>query len=288
MNVASSADPVVARVVTRDRATRGRTRRIAGTEIVKALGSLLAVRYKTGTPGRRGEAALARSGVGGRQPGRNADPCPARREFFPDHDIIGEEIDERPARDHDFVWAVDPIDGTANFVNGFPMFAASLGVLYRGPPGGRRAVVLDLACAAAGASITPPAGGKLRFDGADVTPKVNPSVRRKLAGVPVATGEEGFWDTRKTGSAAIECAMVAAGLLQVARFATPNIWDVAGGIALVEAAGGVIRQSTDGKGWLPMQSFEPGRSAAGVADLRYWRRAIIVGTPDAAQQMCAS
>ena len=53
---------------------------------------------------------------------------------FPEHDILGEEMDERPGRDHDFVWAVDPIDGTTNFVNGFPLFAASIGVLYRGRP----------------------------------------------------------------------------------------------------------------------------------------------------------
>jgi hypothetical protein len=55
-------------------------------------------------------------------------------ERFPQHDIIGEELDERPGRGADFVWAVDPIDGTANFINGFPLFAASIGLLYRGYP----------------------------------------------------------------------------------------------------------------------------------------------------------
>ncbi|HVQ80474.1 MAG TPA: inositol monophosphatase family protein [Pseudolabrys sp.] len=55
-------------------------------------------------------------------------------ERFPGHDVIGEEMIERPGRPHDCVWTVDPIDGTTNFVNGFPMFAASIGVLRRGRP----------------------------------------------------------------------------------------------------------------------------------------------------------
>ena len=129
-------------------------------------------------------------------------------------------------------------------------------------------------------------GGKLRFDGADVTPKINPGVRRRLAGVPLVTGEDSHWDTRKTGSAALECALVAAGLLQVARFNTPNIWDVAGGIALVEAAGGEVRRH-DGKRWKPMDSFEPGRGPDGKPDLRYWRGGIVVGRGDAVETMCA-
>ena len=69
----------------------------------------------------------------------------------------------------------------------------------------------------------------------------NPAVRRWLAGEPEATAAEGLpWDVRKTGSAAIECAFAAAGLLRVARFEAPNVWDVAGGIALVRATGGTV------------------------------------------------
>jgi myo-inositol-1(or 4)-monophosphatase len=100
-------------------------------------------------------------------------------------------------------------------------------------------------------------GSKLRFEDNDVTPKLNPAVRRRLAGVPVVTPNDKNWETRKTGSAAIECALVAAGMLRVARFESPNIWDVAGGIVLVEAAGGAVRQQRDGK-WETMRRFVPG------------------------------
>ena len=123
------------------------------------------------------------------------------------------------------VRAIDPIDGTTNFVNGFPLFAASIGVLHRDRAGLGRGVVLGHPLVRAGvyhASVS----AKLRFEGADVTPKVNAAVLRRLAGVPiVADADEAGWETRKTGSAALECALVAAGLLEVARFAEcdPNM-----------------------------------------------------------------
>ena len=49
--------------------------------------------------------------------------------------VLGEEDDnenEPPATD--FVWAVDPVDGTTNYVNGMPVHAVSVAVLYRGAP----------------------------------------------------------------------------------------------------------------------------------------------------------
>ncbi len=204
---------------------------------------------------------------------------------FPDHDIIGEEMAERPGSDRDCIWAVDPIDGTTNFVNGFPMFAASIGVLRRGWP-----VVGAVWCSTGHAlrsgvyhaSVT----GKLRFENNDVTPKVNPAVRRYLAGVSVAAPNDGSWETRKTGSAAIECALVAAGMLRVARFESPNVWDIAGGIALVKAAGGAVLFQRDDK-WVSMRRFSAEQPAiGGNPDLRFWRHPVVVGMPDAVERMC--
>ena len=203
----------------------------------------------------------------------------------PGYGFLGEEGGGIEGKDKTHRFIIDPIDGTTNFVNGFPLFAASIGVLHKGRP-----VVGALWCSVSHALRAgvyhASVGGKLRFDGADVTPKVNPAVRRRLAGVPELTGADVEWETRKTGSAALECAFVAAGLLQAARFASPNIWDVAGGLALVETAGGVVRQSSAGA-WTPMYRFEPGKGADDKPDLRYWRRAIVVGRPEAVDTMCA-
>jgi myo-inositol-1(or 4)-monophosphatase len=62
------------------------------------------------------------------------------------------------------VWAIDPIDGTTNFVNGFPLFAASIGMLHRGCP-----VVGAIWCSTSYALRAgvyhARAGGALRFEG---------------------------------------------------------------------------------------------------------------------------
>lgn len=253
---------------------------IAGAEIRSALGGMLTVRYKTD----------ASAGVLWRDPVSEVDHKVEKiirdriGEQFPDHGIIGEEMKAQPSHGSSFIWAVDPIDGTTNFINGFPMFAASIGVLHEARP-----VAGAVWCATSHALRSgvyhAHEGGKLRFEGGDVTPKANPAVRSGLAGVPVIKAEDMPWETRKTGSAAIECAMVAAGLLRVARFSNPNIWDVAGGLALVRAARGVVRQKA-GDSWRPMDQFEPAKGPDDATGIRFWRRSIVIGVPDAVEKMC--
>jgi myo-inositol-1(or 4)-monophosphatase len=129
-------------------------------------------------------------------------------------------------------------------------------------------------------------GGTFRFENSEVTPKLNPAVRRGLAGTTTVNARDKKWETRKTGSSAIECAFVAAGMLRVARFESPNIWDVAGGIVLVEAAGGTARQWRGGK-WESISRFAPERpSVGGEADFRHWRHPVVVGAPEAVEYMC--
>lgn len=249
---------------------------IAGSEISKALGGLLAVRYKTAAKEDEWKDPVS-------EVDQKVERMIRERlaEQFPDHDIIGEEEGGAETAKGDFIWSIDPIDGTANFVNGLPIFAASIGILHQGVPVAA-AVWTSVSHALRSGVYHCTAGGKLRFDGADVTPKVNPSVRRRLVGVPVATVSDGFWETRKTGSAAFECAMVAAGLLQAARFASPNIWDVSGGLGLIFAGGGIAMQR-NGKEWVAMRGFEPTKEKP---DIRYWRNEIIVGEPTAVEKMC--
>jgi myo-inositol-1(or 4)-monophosphatase len=253
---------------------------LAGREIVAAFGTIFTVRYKTGA---RGTVSL-RDPVS--EIDRRVEALIRERlaKHFPDHGVIGEELAQRPGQDSDFVWVIDPIDGTTNFVNGFPLFAASIGVLHRG-----RAVAGAVWCSVSHALRAgvyhASVSGKLHFEGADVTPKVNAAVLRRLASVPiVANADEAGWETRKTGSAALECALVAAGLLEVARFAAPNVWDVAGGIALIRAGGGIVRMQ-DGGDWKPMNSFIRDNRDS---DLRHWRRPLVVGRRQAVERMCSA
>lgn len=52
---------------------------------------------------------------------------------YPDHGIIGEEFGSE-REDAEFVWVLDPIDGTASFVHGVPLFGTLIGLLHRGQP----------------------------------------------------------------------------------------------------------------------------------------------------------
>ncbi len=52
---------------------------------------------------------------------------------YPEHGIIGEEYG-REREDADFVWVLDPVDGTKSFISGVPLFATLIALLYKGRP----------------------------------------------------------------------------------------------------------------------------------------------------------
>jgi myo-inositol-1(or 4)-monophosphatase len=245
--------------------------RLAAAEIQTALGRELAIRYK-GAEQREGAAQY-------RDPASEADERIERlirdrlAERFPDHGVVGEEMATLPGQPGAPVWVIDPIDGTANFVNGLPLFAASIGVMHQGLP-----VVGALWCSTSHALrhgvYHARRGGCVSFDESPVTLRDHADLRRYLAGEPDPTvGEHLHWEVRKTGSASIECAFVAAGLLRVARFAAPHIWDVAGGFALVQAAGLEVREHVGGT-WRPLGPVEQ-------SVLPTWQRPVIIGEADA-------
>jgi myo-inositol-1(or 4)-monophosphatase len=244
--------------------------RLAGAEIGNALGRTLSVRYKTflgddGPPQYRDPVSEVDQNVEALIRARLADR-------FPRHDILGEEV-EAPSGSAETVWAIDPLDGTTNFVNGFPLFAGSIGVLHHGVPVAG-AIWCSTTHALRAGIYHAHQGSPLKFEGEPLALRANPTLRRRLAGTPyLGDVPEVGWDYRKTGSASIECAFVAAGLLEVANFRTPNVWDVAAGIVLVEAAGGVARVA-DGEGWSDFDGF-------GAPPPRVWGRKLILGPRDA-------
>lgn len=245
---------------------------LAGAQIVAAMSRSLTVRYKGPQGTFRDPVSEVDRGVEMLIRARLATE-------YPTHDILGEEILDRPGNNHDVVWAIDPIDGTSNFVNGFPMFSATIGVLAHGRP------VVGATWCSTSHLLRPGVyhaslGGPLCFDGQPVLHPMNPTLRRRLAGEPGISVPNAPWDMRKTGSAALECAFAAVGLLQFARFASPNIWDVAGGLALARAAGRAIMVRERDR-WREFRSFGRGTDADKVEVMRDWRRPLIVGEPAA-------
>ena len=53
---------------------------------------------------------------------------------YPEHNIVSEEGGISSQSSSPFTWVLDPLDGTANFINGLPFFAVSVGVLWKNQP----------------------------------------------------------------------------------------------------------------------------------------------------------
>ena len=253
---------------------------LAGAQIADTLGSEITVAYK---------AEPQRDGIEPTNPVSDVDHAVEAmiRERvgtrFPAHAIIGEEVELQPAPDVEYLWVIDPVDGTTNFINGFPLFAASIGVLRNGVP-----IVGAIWCSTShelrSGVYHAHRGGPLLFEGHSV-PNGRPStgVRRRLVARPGgAPGRLARWDTRVTGSTAIECAFVAAGIFQAGAFFGPFVWDVAGGVVLIKAAGLEVWTLRDRR-WDRFERFEaPTRIREDrPPTLRDWKQALAIGSTDA-------
>ena len=190
------------------------------------------------------------------------------RSRFPDHGILSEETPPAEDLDRAFVWVIDPLDGTTNFVNGLPVFASSIGVLHQGKPIAG-AIYVPSPTASAGRVYHARCGGgafasdtPIRvYDKAKPTPNglvaLPTSLRRRYR---IGKELRRFGELRNIGSVAYEMALVASGVMQYTAFAAPHAWDVVAGVAIVREAGGEVMTRTSNQ-WLPLQSFSGPREA---------------------------
>jgi myo-inositol-1(or 4)-monophosphatase len=166
----------------------------------------------------------------------------------PDDAILAEEGTDRPGSTG-VRWVIDPLDGTANFVRGFPSYCVSIGVEVDGVA--TVGVVVD----ARGSRTEGVVGVGTIRDGRPA----RPSTRADLGSAVIATGFgydptererqarvaavvlPRIADIRRSGSAAFD--LVAAATGEVDAYYEVGIapWDLCGGRAIVEAAGGVVR-----------------------------------------------
>ena len=194
---------------------------------------------------------------------------------FPGHGIVAEESDASQAgHDADYVWAIDPVDGTANFAAGVPFFAVSIGLLHRGRPV-VSSLFLPNTLAGDGVLFARAGGGSFDENGPLTTlayPEPKPSA---LAGVPSGFARAfsirrqrgmGLGEPRIMGSIACELALVARGVLQYSLLSAPRVWDVAAGVLLVQEAGGEVLVWREGA-WRPFERF-PVESRGGSRDPR--------------------
>ncbi|AGT31385.1 inositol monophosphatase [Geobacillus genomosp. 3] len=178
------------------------------------------------------------------------------RRQFPGHHLLGEEGfgDELAVLDG-IVWVIDPIDGTMNFVHQQRHFAVSIGIFEDGI--GQLGYVYDVVF---GELYSAQKGRGLFFNGkpldrlqpvavAESVIAVNATwlmENRRLDHRPLVRLAKAARGTRSYGSAALELAYVAAGRLDA--YISPRLspWDFAGGMILIQEAGGIVT-NLDGK-----------------------------------------
>ena len=176
------------------------------------------------------------------------------RKTYPDHAILAEESGAQGQGD--FRWIIDPLDGTTNFLHGFPQFAVSIALEHKG--------VLDQAV------VYDPLSQELftasRGVGAYLNERrIRVSQRRTLEGTLLGTGFpfralhrlDAYLETfraltpvaaglRRPGAASLDLAYVACGRLDGFWEYGLERWDIAGGALLIREAGGFISDLNSG------------------------------------------
>ena len=201
---------------------------------------------------------------------------------FPDHDFLGEEdpasqsSTEKAAkfnRKAEFRWIVDPLDGTANYVHGLPMFAVSIaleqaGEIIAGTIYDPIAEECFSAAKGEGAFLN---GKKMQtssctqVDQSLIAVSFAPSVTRDS--MEIAWFLEALLAcqvVRRMGSAALNLAYLAAGRMDAYLTTSVKIWDVAAGMLLVTEAGGVL-SALDGS---PVKIEKPEFLASATPELQ--------------------
>ena len=169
---------------------------------------------------------------------------------FPQHSILAEESGKLGNQDNEFLWAIDPLDGTTNYAHQYPCFAVSIGLLINGVP--KVGVIYDpfrdeLFRAAAGLGAT----RNRRPIQVSQTAELSKSLlvsgfaydRRETADNNYAEFchlTHLTQGVRRDGAAALDLAYVACGRVDGYWERGIAPWDVVAGIILVQEAGGNV------------------------------------------------
>ncbi|MEZ5593209.1 MAG: inositol monophosphatase family protein [Gammaproteobacteria bacterium] len=172
------------------------------------------------------------------------------RKFNPDYAILGEESGHLEGARDDHQWIIDPLDGTTNYLHGIPHFCVSIALRQQGKL--EAGVIYD--------PIRQEMFTASRGQGAQLNDRrIRVSSRGGLDGALYSTGLPP-WKTnshqvffkvlsaltehsammRRSGSAALDLAYVAAGRLDGFWEMNLNAWDIAAGALLIQEAGGLV------------------------------------------------
>jgi len=181
------------------------------------------------------------------------------KQAYPDHGIYAEESG-RQNGEAEYLWIIDPLDGTTNYLHGFPQFAVSIGLKHRKRL--EAGVIYD--------PISQELFTAARGEGAQMNGKrIRVSKQISLKSALLSTGfpytDQSYLDTyletmkalmapaagiRRPGSAALDLAWVAAGRTDGFWEFNLNAWDIAAGALIVREAGGIVSDFFGKDGYL--------------------------------------
>lgn len=184
-------------------------------------------------------------------------------ERYPDHKILGEEGGYRGNEQSDYLWVVDPLDGTTNYSQGLPLFCTSIALQYRGETIAGvvyAPYVNELFTATKG-------GGAYMQYGSGEPRRIHVSQKQSLGPSVIATGfpydkdvnpdnncdnleriAPHVRDIRRMGTAAYDICCVASGLLDGYWELSLNLWDVCAGNLILQEAGGTVFYFRENRG----------------------------------------
>ncbi|MDC1436139.1 inositol monophosphatase [Gammaproteobacteria bacterium] len=172
----------------------------------------------------------------------------AIQKAYPEHSFLGEETGLIEGEDKDTTWIIDPIDGTRNFMRGFPHFCISMACVKNNKV--EHAVILD---PIRQDEFTATRGEGSRLNDSRIRVGTKDRLQDAVISMSYASGEH--YDSalalqaklqnkiaglRFTGSAALDLAYAASARLDAGWMSGIKQWDVAAGILLVQEAGGLI------------------------------------------------
>lgn len=167
---------------------------------------------------------------------------------YPTHSFLGEETGSTEGEDKDTVWVIDPIDGTRNFLHGYPHFCISIACLQKGKI--QHGLIFD---PVRQEEFSATRGSGAQLNGIRI--RVNKCTRLDQATLSFAcAGKENHKtflklqeqlqgkvaSMRVSGSSALDLAYLAAGRTDAGWMAGMRSWDIAAGLLLIQEAGGFI------------------------------------------------
>jgi myo-inositol-1(or 4)-monophosphatase len=182
------------------------------------------------------------------------------RQAYPDHAILAEESGKLAGTKAEYRWIIDPLDGTTNFIHGFPQYCVSIALEHRGAI--QHGVIYD---PSKNELFTASKGRGAFLDDRRIRVSKCAQLKDALVGTGFPFKEMARVDlyfrqlkeiittssgVRRAGAAALDLAYVAAGRMDAFWELGLAPWDMAAGALMIQEAGGLVGDLQGNSSWL--------------------------------------